>query len=404
MKAREYALNILDRVVNHHAYASLLMRRPPCALSTADQALASEIIYGTLRNMRFLAYQWLDLVHHVDAQTRVLLCMSVYQMQYMDRLPDYAVIHEAVELAKQKKFVNAILRQVQRRGRRKVLINDPLLRCALETSHPDWLLKMWAAHYGVSKAMEIAHKNQTRAIVYGRCNTLLWNMEELRRDPAVHEVENCCFTYDGILSETSYFRKGYVLIQDRASQQIPYLLRISPGMRVLDACAAPGTKTQQIACLMQNHGAIDALDIHADRLGLITSLMQKAGVSIVRPICFDAGAYRTDHLYDRILVDAPCSGLGDLSHKPEIRLHLKPTDLDELCRRQQVILDCQSENLQAGGLLVYSTCTLNQKENEKQIAAFLKRHSEFELVYEHTWFPQILQSDGFYGAVLRKKA
>ena len=88
MKAREYALNILDRVVNHHAYASLLMRRPPCALSTADQALASEIIYGTLRNMRFLAYQWLDLVHHVDAQTRVLLCMSVYQMQYMDRLPD----------------------------------------------------------------------------------------------------------------------------------------------------------------------------------------------------------------------------------------------------------------------------------------------------------------------------
>lgn len=404
MRAREYALKILDRVINHHAYASLLMRKAPVSLSPSDQALASEIIYGTLRNLRFLEYQWLDLVRHVDAKTRVLLCMSVYQLQYMDRIPDYAVIHDAVEMAEQKKFVNAILRQVQRRGRRQVMLSDPLLKGALEMSHPDWLMKMWAAQYGLETALEIARKNQERAIVYGRCNTLLGNLEELQRDPEMHLMENACFTYAGVLSGTSYFQQGSVVIQDRASQRIPYLLQVADGMRVLDACAAPGTKTQQIACLMHNQGSIDALDIHAERVGLIEALMKKTGVTIVHAGCADAGTYRSARPYDRILVDAPCSGLGDLSHKPEIRLHIKPCDLDALGQLQKTILDCQCENLKPGGLLVYSTCTLNRKENERQIRDFLKRHPEFDLVDEHTWFPQVLQSDGFYGVQLRKKA
>lgn len=406
MRVREYAWKILDRIVNHGAYASLLMRQTPASFSPSDQALVSEIVYGTLRNLRYLEYQWIDLVHRVDDATRVLLCMSVYQLQYMSGVPDYAVIHDAVDLAERerKSFVNALLRNVQRRGIRKAAIDDPLLKCALETSHPDWLLKMWAAHYGVETAMAIAQKDQERAIVYGRCNTLRMSMNQLATDPAVHRVENDCFTYEGILSRTSLFQQGAVLIQDRASQRIPHLLRVSEGMRVLDACAAPGTKTQQIACLMNDQGSIDALDIHAERVDLIKALMKRTGVSIVRAFCADAATYRCEGRYDRILVDAPCSGLGDLSHKPEIRLHVKPADLDALCRLQAAILDCQCENLKPGGVLVYSTCTLNKKENERQIAAFLKRRPDFSLLAQQTWFPQALQSDGFYGAALLKKA
>jgi 16S rRNA (cytosine967-C5)-methyltransferase len=405
MKAREYAYSILDRVVNHGGYASLLMRRPPQDLSASDQALAAEIVYGTLRNWDYLQYQWQDLAAHARQEVQVILGMSIYQLLFMDRVPAYAVLDEAVDLSPREArgFVNALLRRVAARGKREIKESDPLKRCALETSHPLWILKLWASHYGEENALRIAAKDQQRPVVYGRVNTLKASHDQLAADPRVHFVEAECFTYDGVLTRSLWFQEGKVVVQDRASQRIPYLLKVSRGMRVLDACSAPGTKAQQIACLMEDQGSILAGDVAGNRLELIRRLMEKTNTHCVHAVRRDAAAEDTTGvLYDRILVDAPCSGLGDLCHKPEIRLHVRPGDLDELIQLQKNILQKQAGLLAPGGLLVYSTCTLNRKENEGQVQNFLAEHPEYSLLEDHTFLPFELNSDGFYGAVLRR--
>ena len=177
-----------------------------------------------------------------------------------------------------------------------------------------------------------------------------------------------------------------------------------PGMKILDLCAAPGTKSQEIAMFMENKGELIACDLYEHRTGLISQLMEITGVTICRTEVNDASKDRPGwhDAFDRILIDAPCSGLGDLRHKPEIRLHLKPEDLDAIVSLQKKILNTGSQYLKDGGILVYSTCTLNKKENEKQTAGFLSAHPDFELVEEKTIFPFENGGDGFYMAKIRR--
>ena len=325
-----YAWNVLDRVMNHGAYASLVMREKN-DLSPLDQGLASEIIYGSLRSWMWLQYQWQDLAAKTKPKTAVLLSMSVYQLLKMERVPAYAVINDAVAMANpyEKKFVNAVLRQVQRRGERPVDETDELKKAAIETSHPLWILKLWEAHYGKSTALSIAQADQQPAAVYGRWNTLHEGWQTAAADPKVKAIEDDCFQYDGILASSPLFQKGFCVIQDRTSQRVVRMLDARSGMEVLDACAAPGTKTQQIACAMNNQGRITAFDLYPGRVQLINALMKQTGVNIVEASVHDASV-AADGMYDRILLDVPCSGLGDLAHKPEIRYHLKPENLDQL--------------------------------------------------------------------------
>lgn len=402
MNARMYAWNVLDRVMNHGAYASLVMRENN-DLSDRDQALASQIIYGSLRNWLWLQYQWEDLARKAKPKTAVLLSMSIYQLLKMERVPAYAVINDAVSMAGkyEKKFVNAILRQVERRGEKPVEETDELKRAAIETSHPLWILKLWEAHYGKSTALSIAQADQQPAPVYGRWNTLHSGWQAATGDPKVTAIEDDCFQYDGVLSSSQLFQDGLCVIQDRTSQRVVRLLGAQGGMEVLDACAAPGTKTQQIACAMENRGRITAYDLYEARVQLIDTLMKKTGVRIVDAQVHDA-AVAAKGAYDRILMDVPCSGLGDLAHKPEIRYHLKPQNLDQLIDVQKKILNAQAFQLKEGGRFVYSTCTLDQKENEAQIHRFLKENPVFSLCEEHTWFPQALHGSGFYAAVVER--
>ncbi len=408
MKAREYAWSALDRIINQHGYANLILRSRKETFSAEDIRLINEIVYGTLRNLTFLEYQWKDLAKgRVKPRTAVLINMSVYQLLYLDRIPAYAVINEAVDLSgkNEKGFVNAVLRKVQKRGMKMPETSDPLEKAALQYSHPLWLMKMWKSHYGLENALKTAEKDQERAIVYGRVNTLKMDPEAFFGSSGVQRTEDLCFTYDGILSETDWFRNGEVIIQDRMSQRVVSMLDAEPGMSIMDCCAAPGTKTQQLCAVMKNKGTVYAYDLYPERVRLIDELMKKTGVTIVRASQRDASqpADLPDESMDRILVDAPCSGLGDLSHKPEIRYHVKPEDLDELVKIQKSILDASCRYLKKGGILVYSTCTLNKKENENQTAGFLKEHEDFVLDQEHTWFPFEFSSDGFYCARLIKK-
>lgn len=397
MNERETALLILNRVFNEHAYISLVMRQ----LKTDHAPYISELVYGTVRNHDLLEYQWRHLAKgHVRTKTALLLDMACYQLFFMKDEAVYAVVNEMVELAgKDRGFVNAVLHAVIQQG----LIHADSL--AVETSHPQWLLSLWKAHYGDEIMQKTAAADQERALVFGRINSLKISSKKLKQDPRIHFINDISFTYDGNLIKTDYFSKGEVLIQDIHSSEVIMDIDVKAGMKVLDLCAAPGTKTQGMAALMQNKGEIIAADLNANRLSLIDDLMARTGTSIVKTVQNDALKENTfgSGVFDRILCDVPCSGLGVLRHKPEIRYHISPERLDELVRTQKKILDNAAGYLKTGGKLVYSTCTLNKKENERQIQSFLRNHPDFHLISEMTRFPFEDNGDGFYHAVLKKE-
>ncbi len=402
MDAREYALDILERVYLHHGYAGLLMRKKN-DLSKLDQAFVSELVYGTIRNTTLLEMQWKTFAKKgVKKKIGIVLNMAVYQMFFMDKVPAYAAISSAVDLvdAHEKGFVNAILRKVKENG--LVTKEDTFENAWINTSHPKWLLNLWKAHYGEETAWKIAKSNQEPAVLYGRVNTLKTSRERLEKTGKFHFVNDVSFTCDDLLPATKEFLSGRVVIQDVHSAMVVSYLNPKPGERVLDVCSAPGTKCQQIAMMMQNQGEIIACDLYEHRTKLIDQLMKRTGVSIVETRILDAtqkNQFEAES-FDRILIDAPCSGLGDLAGKPEIRFHVTPDHLDEIIQTQKEILEANMPYVKKGGTLVYSTCTLNRKENEGMIAAMLAQHPEFILQREKTMFPFEEDGDGFYVAVL----
>ncbi len=401
MVNREKLLDILYKVMIGGSYASLLMRNMD--IDARDAGKASEIVYGTLRNMTLLEAQWRPFVKNVKPRTSLLLDMTAYQLFFMDDVEDYAVVNETVKLVSkgERGFVNAVCRRMQREKLR-VPKGDSIADVSVRTSHPEWILRMWEAHYGHERMLRIAYADQERPTVYGRINTLKIDKRTLEKDLRYHFIDDICFTCDMLITHTEQFARGEVLVQDYSSQQVAKLLEAKKGMRVLDVCAAPGTKSQQIAMGMLNEGELVCCDLYEKRLGLVEQLMEKTGVSICRTVAVDGtkkGSFEKES-FDRILIDAPCSGLGDLRHKPEIRWRLKPQDIDGLVDVQQRLLEANCEYLKVGGVLVYSTCTINRKENEACVRKFLDGHPSFMLDKELNILPG--KGDGFYAARLKK--
>lgn len=398
MNERNTVWIILKRVFEEHGYASLIMRNMK-DIPVDKRGFITECVYGTIRNYSLLEYQWRRYASHVKTGTALLLDMACYEIFFMNS-PSYAVVNETVSLARkqEKGFVNALMHKVLKNGLQE---SDDL---SIQYSHPAWMIRMWNAQYGKDKTLEILKNDQIRPDVMGRVNTLVSNKEEIEKKDGIHFINDLSFTSEKPLQHTSLFQDGSILIQNPGSIEIVNTLQVQPGMNVLDVCAAPGTKTQLMAMYMHNEGNITACDLYEQRVRLIDELMERTHVSIVHTKVQDAmkaHAFERES-FDRILCDVPCSGLGDLSHKPEIRWHLKPENIDELVKTQKEILENASEYLKVNGILVYSTCTLNTKENERQISSFLKKHPEYELLNEKTIFPHDGMYDGFYMASLRK--
>lgn len=397
MDTREVVLDILYRVFYEHGYASLLMRE--CKLEHAKMAFVSECVYGTIRNRSLLQNQWKDLADKTRGKTEVLLNASVYELFFMNT-PSYAVLNEANRLSsrRDRAFVNAVLRKVSERGFRK---SDDL---SIQYSMPSWLISLWKAHYGEETMLKILESSISRGVVIGRMNPLLADWDTLSEKQHYTKIDDLCFTSDVPLVRTEDFMQGRVLVQNPSSTRPVLCLDARKGMDVLDVCASPGTKTQLIACCMKDTGRIVACDLYESRVSLIDQLMKKTGVHICTAKVNDGtkeNAFEKES-FDRILCDVPCSGLGDLSHKPEIRWHIQPENLDEIIKIQKQILFSSCQYLKKDGILVYSTCTLNKKENETQISSFLKEHDDFELLKEETIFPDEYH-DGFYVACMRKR-
>ncbi len=416
MKVREKAYECLCDIVLGKSYSNLLLRKELNEFNSADKGLITNIVYGTMQNYLYLRYQWEAYVQSgIAADMALLMDMSIYQFLFMDKVPEYAVVNEAVEIAsrkhkgKYKSMINAMLRRFLREGRREVE-GDTLKRLSLETSHPYWIVKMWEKQYGLAVTEKICHDDQRVPNAAARVNTRVCSREEIIAENPLFEKgklsQDALIYHGGNIADTKEYLTGKIAIQDEASQCVALLLDPKPEDSVLDMCAAPGTKTSHMAQLMDNRGEIIALDIHEHRVELIANGAARQGFSIIQPWCFDACQIHTEYeeeSFDAVLVDAPCSGYGVMKRKNDIKVHMRPEDMDSLIPLQAQLLDTGYKMVRPQGTLVYSTCTLNKKENERQIERFLQAHADAKLVSQRTIFPYEYDTDGFFMAKIIKE-
>ncbi|MBP3853149.1 MAG: 16S rRNA (cytosine(967)-C(5))-methyltransferase RsmB, partial [Erysipelotrichaceae bacterium] len=379
---RKWLAEALYQVIEKKEYSNLYLRNHLREVEEKDRALATRIFYGTLQNHAYCRHIWKAFVKRNPSKTtRIVLDMSVYQLLFLDKVPDYAVIDQAVQIVKthhkkESGLVNAVLHKVT--SRKPETMEDPWQQLAFQTSCPNWLIKMWKAQYGEEKTIQMANSSCAILPVYVRRNACA--------DPTLSdmflptETENMYIYIGDSITNTEEYRNGQVSVQDIGSYQIARMVDPQPQETILDCCAAPGTKSFAMAEMRNDQGIIHAGDIHAHRVELIKRDQQRLGIHSVIPMQLDATDCSALQDYDKILCDVPCSGYGVLARKPDIKLHMDPQDMDTLIPLQRKIMEQAARHLKDGGIFVYSTCTMNKKENEKQIEWFLQNHRDFILL------------------------
>ena len=396
------AYNVLSDVEFRDRHAHLVLKEKE--LDPKSQAFVSALVYTVLQHSLFLDYQFQDLVDaKLPKEVALVIKMACAQYFKMDDVPDYALVNEYVELSKtigKKRYsgvVNAVLKKVIKRGLRPIE-ETGLKRASIEYSMPLWILNLLSKQYDEKFAIDYAIYCQEIKPSYVRINTL----KDYPLDMSYFEEYNNALIAKSELFRSDYLENGVVLIQDINSQKVVPFMNLEDNLEVLDCCCGPGTKTSHIAALMNNTGHIDGVELHQSRADKTSELMERVGATNTTIITSDVLEYQTDKKYDRILLDAPCSGLGVLSHKHDLRYHIKPEDLDALILLQADMLDHVATLLEVDGILVYATCTLNRKENEKQVEAFLARNSNYELLESELCNPMETLGDGFYIAQCRR--
>lgn len=397
--ARTIAFDVLVRVEAESAYAAdVLHLRREEALRTDDAALATELVFGVLRWQRLLDTL---LARHLrgprsplDPEVRIVLRMGIYQLRFLERVPAHAAVHESVELAKRAGkisaagFVNAVLR---RSAEESAIPADRLLPAklgatellAILNSHPTWLVERWLARFAPEDTTNLLRTNNqpVRPALAFACGdspgdpaAIMANLEAeaVVLNPGVL-LRSAARIAAGNAEQTSAFRSGKISFQDEASQAIPLLLAARTGDSALDLCAAPGGKAAIVARCVAPQGSVIAGDLHMHRLRAMRKNLERMGAANVHSVALDG----EQHLpfstqFDRVLLDAPCSGTGTLARNPEIRWRLGPRDLRAFADRQRKMLLHALEHLKPGGRLVYSTCSLEPEENEHVVTAALK--------------------------------
>lgn len=433
---RDAALFVLMDVDKNQAYSNLLLTKHmnQHKIAGIDKGLMTELTYGTLQHKMTLDFFLAPFIKgKLENWVQWVLRMAVYQIHYLDRIPNHAVVNEAVQLAKYhghkgvSGLVNGVLRAFLREGVPSFdSIKDPLERLSIETSHPEWMLENWIQAFGFEKTEQIARQNNVAPPQTIRVNTM-----KISIDDAIQALESEGFTVrKGILPESLHvagktaatsalFASGQFTIQDESSMMPAHALQLEKGMSVLDMCAAPGGKTTHIAQLLANTGHITALDLHENKLKYIHENAERLGFTHISTVAADARQAQEvleQKQFDRILVDAPCSGYGVIRRKPDMKYAKKPQDAERLATIQLAILNEAYSLLSPGGILVYSTCTIEPTENDEVIDAFLQMHQdmqELSLPDVFTALPhgaakvghQVLpypDGDGFYVVALQK--
>lgn len=402
--AREMALRALYNIDQKRTYARLALDSllGPYPLDPPDRALATELVYGVTRRRNTLDWiinQYASRpVTKMTPWIRNILRMGVYQLMYLERIPASAAGNEAVELAKKyghagtARFVNGIMREFARRREEiafPAMDEDLVAHISLKYSHPPWLVERWLKRLGPDNTMDLCEANNRTPPLVVRANRLKVTRERLKEALEAEgvEVEESPDLPEALviggfpsLDGLDSFRQGWFSIQDESSMMVGRVVAPRPGEMVIDACSAPGGKATHLAELMGNRGKVIAADVHEHKLPLIRDNCRRLGVTIVVPLCADGRTL--GDLFpgqaDRVLVDAPCSGLGVLRRRPDARWAKSPEVIKELSLLQRELLHGASGCVRPGGVLVYSTCTTEPEENEEVREDFLQHHPEFE--------------------------
>lgn len=432
------AFRILLRVERDAAFSTpLLAAEALDALSPEDRGLAHELVLGVLRWRGELDYLINAITNRpaekLDAPVRVALWIGLYQMRHLKRIPEHAAVNESVELVKSGRswraapLANAALRKAARENVQAPddRVRDPLNRMSIALSHPRWMLERWIERFGEDDARALAESDNEHPPTALRINPLRApsnaRVMTALADAGVAVVPSkvapgALVVEKGTLAPSARAVKdGWVHLQDEASQLVAHLVDARPGDRVLDIGAAPGGKTSHMAAAMANNGQIVAVDVHPSRLSTLVAVCRRLAANIVRPVAADAASalpFSDRVTFDRVLLDAPCSGTGTLRRNPEIRWRLKKTDLERFAALQSAMLDHAADRVRPGGRLVYSTCSLEREEDEAIVEAFLAKRGDFHLVAEAVpeafrstdgflrVFPHRHGADGFFAAVL----
>ncbi len=414
MERRKTALQILNEYEEQKTFLNLALKNGLSKLGEG-RAFVTELVYGVVRYRRFL-----DEIINRFSTTKVkklstpvknILRMGFYQFHFMDKVPDFAIVNESVKLTskfayKSKGLVNAVLRK----GLSEATLDVPL---AVRESFPDEVYELLVSQYGDETEQLLRNLNQKVPLALRYNHQRFSSVEE-----ASQQLENCHLYGDALLPEkadhlTKLIEKGDYSVQSVSSQWAVKVLNPQKGERILDCCAAPGGKTAYIGELMENQGDLVATELYPHRCELIKKNLERCGITCATVLEADASQKTFSKKFDRILADVPCSGLGVIGSKPDIKW--REFGFLELVFLQQQILNHMADALKSGGVLVYSTCTVNKDENERQIERFLKDHSEFTLEpfqmqlgenqYGENGMAQILPNGvtiGFFIAKLRK--
>jgi len=441
---RRAAFDILFRIEKEKSFADILLDHELSKdiIKGADRGLLTELVYGVLRRQGTLDH----IIGQFSKQrpeklelfVLLLLRLGLYQCFFLDRVPVSAAVNETVNLAKElapraSGFINAVLRNADR-GRDRISYPDravsPAEYLAARYSHPVWLAAQWCEQLGLDAAEELAAAMSEPPPFTVRTNTLRISREALMKRFADEGV-NCSQTTwspDGVrlnqsgqITRLPSFRDGLFTVQDESSQLAPLFLAPAKGERVLDACAAPGGKTTQIAQLMGDSGEIYACDVNNKKLRMIKETCDRLGINSVRTFTMDATSPSSaikETTFHRILIDAPCSGLGVIRRNPEGKWNKSPDDLLQLARTQLSILENLCRYLEPDGTLLYATCSTSIQENEYVVDMFLREHPEFAVEDLRPLFPAFASlftergffrswphrdgMDGFFAARLKK--
>jgi 16S rRNA (cytosine967-C5)-methyltransferase len=396
--ARSCAYTVLRRVFERDAYADEALQAESGELDARDRALAMHLVYGAVQRRGTLDHLIESLagrpVARLDAPVLAALRLGLYELLYLSGSPDYAIVADAVELAKRDAraghgLVNAVLRRAAREGAEVLLgaLDDATPeQAAIKHSHPDWIARLWWQTLGPDGARALMAADNQPGEVALRVNTLRAKPAALAEqlpvrthtDPSIPEALVLEEAFD--VHASPLWQAGDFIAQSRAAMLVARTLAPAPGERVLDLCAAPGGKSTHLAALMAGDGEVLAVERNRRRAGALARTATRLGATNVRVELADATHARPEGpVFDRVLVDPPCSGLGTLSARPDLRWRVNPEAIQEMSKAQAQILRVGAGALRPGGVLVYSTCTISSIENERLIAAFLESHADFAL-------------------------
>jgi 16S rRNA (cytosine967-C5)-methyltransferase len=420
--ARACAYTVMRRVFEQGAYADRALQAEAGGLEPRDRALAMRLAYGAVQRKGTLDHLIERLTERpakaLDAPVLAALRLGLYELLYLSGAPDYAVVAETVELAKTGSpparaghgLVNAVLRRAAREGADALLgplSDETPERAAVKHSHPEWIARLWWEELGAQEARALMACDNEPGEVALRANTLVTDAAELaqrlpvrtHQDPGLAEALVLEEPFDAHASQL--WQQGAFLAQSRAAMRVAHALAPVPGERVLDLCAAPGGKSTHLAALTDARGEIVAVERDRRRAGALQRVAHRLRCANVRVELGDAALERPEGpVFDRVLVDPPCSGLGTLQSRADLRWRVTPDAITQMAGVQARILAAGAGALRPGGVLVYSTCTISATENERLIAAFLDSQPEFVLDDVLVTLPHRDHTAGFFIARL----